>query len=392
EVLETLCTLAFTAWRHARALGRTRESQEWLERFDRLFAQPSIARECLEYFLATPALERSADLNDAFLLKSDELFFVCSILRKRCNASPAVLADEVRALHDWVDQRFWPCNFVDEREYFLAQMEHVAASCARWLGDREACLSWVRAAEGRYDRTVEPESGRAELMMLRLAVLYERHDLVEALSGIPELQARLRALGMMRALAKCEILLSAVLKDLGRVSESTVILEAALKTEVLTQVPDLRAFALEQLADCHGLSGRFEECAACLRSAAALLEGSLGTTAGGYGKIILGEALVVRGDLEGAVAAYRTGREDFEGLGMMGWSAYSRVLTAEVLLALRREGEAQQEILLAMPAIERHQMVPEGLAAVALLRESIRRRRTDRNALRELREHLRGKR
>ncbi len=33
-------------------------------------------------------------------------------------------------------------------------------------------------------------------------------------------------------------------------------------------------------------------------------------------------------------------------------------------------------------------MVPEGLAAVALLKESIRRRKTDPNALRELRERL----
>ena len=36
-------------------------------------------------------------------------------------------------------------------------------------------------------------------------------------------------------------------------------------------------------------------------------------------------------------------------------------------------------------------MAPEGFAAVALLRESVRRRKTDPNALRELREHLQSR-
>jgi hypothetical protein len=42
----------------------------------------------------------------------------------------------------------------------------------------------------------------------------------------------------------------------------------------------------------------------------------------------------------------------------------------------------------ALPTIEEQKMEPEGFAAVALLRESVKRRKADPNALRELREYL----
>ena len=50
--------------------------------------------------------------------------------------------------------------------------------------------------------------------------------------------------------------------------------------------------------------------------------------------------------------------------------------------------EAEWELLAALPTINEQQMVPEGFAAVALLQESVRRRKTDPKALAELREYL----
>jgi hypothetical protein len=67
------------------------------------------------------------------------------------------------------------------------------------------------------------------------------------------------------------------------------------------------------------------------------------------------------------------------------------LVIAESLLALGRDREAEWEILSALPTIDEEKMVPEGFAAVALLRESVQRRKTDPNALRELREHLQAK-
>jgi hypothetical protein len=73
---------------------------------------------------------------------------------------------------------------------------------------------------------------------------------------------------------------------------------------------------------------------------------------------------------------------------MMTTVALLSLVAAETLLRLSRPREAEWEILAALPTIEEQKMVPEGFAAVALLKESVRRRKTDPNALRELREHL----
>ena len=79
---------------------------------------------------------------------------------------------------------------------------------------------------------------------------------------------------------------------------------------------------------------------------------------------------------------------DYEELGLETRVAYVRLFISETLLQLGRPREAEWEILAALPTIEEQKMVPEGFAAVALLKESVRRRKTDPNALRELREHL----
>jgi hypothetical protein len=55
---------------------------------------------------------------------------------------------------------------------------------------------------------------------------------------------------------------------------------------------------------------------------------------------------------------------------------------------MKRDREAEWEILAALPAIDEMKMVPEGFAAIALLRESVARRRTNLPALQELRAHL----
>jgi hypothetical protein len=64
---------------------------------------------------------------------------------------------------------------------------------------------------------------------------------------------------------------------------------------------------------------------------------------------------------------------------------------AEALLEVGRAREAEWEILAALPTIEEQKMVPEGFAAIALLRESVKQRKTDPKALLELRQYLKAK-
>jgi len=71
--------------------------------------------------------------------------------------------------------------------------------------------------------------------------------------------------------------------------------------------------------------------------------------------------------------------------------AYLRIVLAEALLQGGRSAEAELELRTALPTIEREKMVPEGVAAIALLRESVRQRKTDPKALSAVREYLQAK-
>lgn len=60
------------------------------------------------------------------------------------------------------------------------------------------------------------------------------------------------------------------------------------------------------------------------------------------------------------------------------------LVIADVLLDSGQERQAEWEIRAALPVIDRLKMVPEGFAAMSLLRESLRRRSIDRQALRNV--------
>src|SRR5262249_34846894 len=108
-------------------------------------------------------------------------------------------------------------------------------------------------------------------------------------------------------------------------------------------------------------------------------------------KWVIGETFRAQGKHTQALESLLSAKQDFEGLGMSTYVAYLCLAIADTFLTLHRDREAEVEILAALPTIEEQKMVPEGLAAIALLRESVRRRKTDPQALRQLRERLQPK-
>jgi hypothetical protein len=98
----------------------------------------------------------------------------------------------------------------------------------------------------------------------------------------------------------------------------------------------------------------------------------------------MGDLFRVTGQPSPAVEAYRSAQIEFAEIGMRGDVAALQLVVADLLLDLGQDEAARREILAALPAIDEIQMVPEGMAALALLRESVRGRRIDRAALREL--------
>jgi hypothetical protein len=69
---------------------------------------------------------------------------------------------------------------------------------------------------------------------------------------------------------------------------------------------------------------------------------------------------------------------------MMADVAAIRLIVADLLLESGEERVAALEVLEALPIIEAYKMVPEGMAALALLRESVRQQKVNLQALRDL--------
>ncbi len=65
------------------------------------------------------------------------------------------------------------------------------------------------------------------------------------------------------------------------------------------------------------------------------------------------------------------------------------LVIADLLLKLGQERQAEWEIRSALPVIIEEKMVPEGIAALSLLEQSLKGRRIDRQALRDLHGYFR---
>jgi len=145
------------------------------------------------------------------------------------------------------------------------------------------------------------------------------------------------------------------------------------------------------LGDLRTSARHFEAALEAYRQAMPLLEDAKRLYALADLKAMVGGTLRKMGQIAAAIEAYRGAVRDFSDLGMSTRESYLRVLFAEVLLEAGKAREAEWQILAALPTIDREKLVPEGFAAVTLLRESVRQRKTDPKALLELREYLQAK-
>jgi hypothetical protein len=103
-------------------------------------------------------------------------------------------------------------------------------------------------------------------------------------------------------------------------------------------------------------------------------------------KVQWGLATLLRetGQIGPAIEAYRQAQAGFDAIGMRADIAALSLVVADLLLEQRRDLDAIREISSALPVITELKMAPEGMAALTLLRESVRRQEVNRQALRDL--------
>lgn len=299
----------------------------------------------------------------------------------RVVAEASSLYAQLTADNDWI-------GLFDERESLIGEAALIAGRASRALGDRGAATRWLILADQFFRAAVAAAPSLARVAYTRLALQLELGELDAVLEALPSIRATFLRFHMDPDAAKCWLLEAMILKRQNRTADAVARLRSALALPVVTSTPTLHARLFCEIADVHLMDGDVETALGFLGRAESLLRDISICMATADLKAFVGGAFEVQGLLDEALDAYRSSFEDYRQMGMRTRATYLRILVAEVLLRMERHRESEAEILQALPTIEEQKMVPEGFAAVALLRESVRRQKTDPEALRLLREHL----
>jgi tetratricopeptide (TPR) repeat protein len=334
------------------------------------------------------SVEERSETAESTYMDADVLMAICGLLRERVNEDAAGVLTEATNLHSWLTSRKEGIGFFDERDYFLGESSLLAGCATRLLGDRSEAELWLDRADAAYRHTINPTPNLARVSYIRLTLRYDMHRHREVLELVPSVALTFEKLGIYSELVKCWLLEAMSMKALGLGAQSARRLEALIARPEFAGELSFRALALLNLGNLRSEEGHLDRALQAFQEALPILSASNNRAALADLRGMVGDTLRSMGKLDQAILAYRQAVEGYVNIGMKTRVAYFRTVTAEALLEAGRLREAEWEILAALPTIDEQRMAQEGLAAVALLRESVARRKTDSGALAQVREHL----
>ncbi len=339
-------------------------------------------------YLSLDCSERSESLAESCLRDADVVLAICADLAARMNSHPGDVAKEAEVIHKRLTETPVRLGLFDDCDYLEGESALLAGAACRLLGRRDEADVWFDRAEAGFRHTISPVASLARVSFERMAQHYDMHRYERVLATVPSLMKTFEMLEMRRYELKTRFLEAMALKNLNRTAEALGRLEALPDTSYIAEDMTLYGMVVANRAELLSASGRGAEAIETLRNA--LANGSLTSQplVAAHLKVAAAEYLRCQNSLGLAAELLRGAVGDYLALEMATFVAYYRVLLAETLIALSRNREAEWEILAALPTIESECMVPEGFAALSLLRESVRRRAADVSALREVKERL----
>lgn len=342
-------------------------------------------------FLARERSERSEEFVESVLCDADVISAVLKQLASRLNTTPSVVSEEASSVYAWLLDRSHQDFLFDEREYFLGECALLAAGGFRLVGKWADSERWLDRADANFRHTVSPAAQLARVAYLRLALRYDARKHDDVLELIPSVALSFQKLGMAADLAKCYFLEAMSLKELGRTDDAAEKFLRLVSASPAGTSQALVGMALVNLGDVFSMDGNFEKALDAYRRAVPVLEAEDQRYALADLKFMLGRTLQRMGYIEASLQAFSEAAAGHADLGMETRAAYVRIVFAEALLAAGKPREAEWQVLAALPTIDEHKLAPEGYAAVSLLSESVRQRKTDPKALLEVREYLQGR-
>lgn len=347
-------------------------------------------REARQYF-EVMGEARAEDRRASLLGNPDVLLALCAILKASVDSSAAQVLGESEALYRLITAPDSSLGAFDERDYFAGESALIAATASRVLGQRSETEVWLDRAEAGFRHTLNPAPLLAGVSYQRLALRCEAGRCEEVAELAPLLADSFGRLSMDLERAKCVMLEGIALKQSGKHAAAIGRFESLRDKGLSDRDPGLLGLALANVAEIHVCEGRDELASKSYSEALPLLERGNRPAALAHTRAVIGETLRRQGELVAAIEAYKGAIAAYDALDMSTWVAYLQVVLAQALLEAGQYREAEWQIIAALPTIEAQRMVPEGFAAVALLRESVSRRKTDPNALFELRQYLQAK-
>lgn len=314
----------------------------------------------------------------------ETLIEICRVLREQMEVSPRTVLDEAVFLFNFLSEPRRPIGLFDERDYFIGEAALLAGTACRLLGRREEAVRWFERSESSLRLTVNPVANWSRVSYQRLALRLEERRFEELLEQLPGLIESFLKEEMAEDALKCRFLEGLALMETGELDSAAEVFQIIREEAKVLRNERLVATASVNLAHLFAMLGKTEEALDCSGEAGVLFEKSgnkFGLAKIQWGK---GSLLRERGEYSKAVCAYQEARAQFLDLEMFADVAAGNLVIADLLLEVGQEAPALQEILRALPIIDELKMVPEGVAALTLLRESVRQQRVNRQALRDL--------
>jgi tetratricopeptide (TPR) repeat protein len=340
-------------------------------------------RAAAEKALATPIGERASCTTELRLEHPEVLLGICELLTRRIEGQPASVAEEGEFFYRFLEAPVRKIGEFDEREYFLGEFALLAGGAYRILFRRDEARRWFDRAESNFVRTANASAHFARLAYQRLALAMEERRFEEILELAPVWAESARDLGLFQESLKCRFLEGIACRETGDLEGAGRVFEEVYD-QALASESKLLAPVANNLAQVRRLQGDSEGALKFAGEALDLLKKADSQVGLVKLRWCVGDILREQGRLGEAVEAYRESLRDAEALGLRGDTAAIHLVLADSLLQAGREAQAEWEVRAALPIIDEEKMVPEGFAALSLLRESLRRRKIDRQALRNL--------
>ncbi|MGH9365224.1 MAG: hypothetical protein ACRD1B_08185, partial [Thermoanaerobaculia bacterium] len=259
-----------------------------------------------------------------------------------------------------------------------------AGTASRFLFRIEEARLWFQKAEANFAIVQNANAHWARVAYQRLALALEERHFEEVLSLTPLWGQTFQRLDMPEDALKCRFLEGAARWERGEFAAAVEINQSICKEAQKLGSDRLAAQSAVNLVRYNGVLGKTEQALAYARNALPVLQ-----RLGNRVPLVklqwsMADLLRKQGNPAGALEAYRQAQADARELGLRGDLAALSLVMADLLLEAGQEAQAEWEIRAALPIIDEEKMVPEGIAALSLLRESLRRRQIDKQALRDL--------